>query len=138
MITEVEKHQEKIETALRAMRLFDGFDGPDRDLLWWRTDFPDYGPVTMIVNCNDLLMWGCADGEILTAENIGRLEETIKEVRTTLGLENDELDDQAVLLWVCRERKTRPQEPYYKHLDQRLHALFDAAGPHLKGEGNRP
>lgn len=116
----------KIDLALRVMRLFDGFDGPSADNLWWRTDGV-YSPVTMIVNCNDLFVWACADCETITPENIGALEATVAEVAAI----DDCLVDEAVLLWCCRQRGFRPQAPYYKHLDPKLHHLFDACGPRM-------
>ena len=116
----------KIELALRVMRLFDSFGGPDTDNLWWRTD-SEYAPVTMIVNCNDLFMWACADAECITPENIEALEQTVAEVAAI----DDCLVDEGVLLWCCRQRGFRPQQPYYKHLDAKLHPLFDACGPRV-------
>lgn len=114
----------RVEVALRVMRLFDSFDGPSSDHLWWRTD-SEYAPVTMIVNCNDLFIWACADCELVTAHNIASLEVTIAEVA---AIDATAVED-APLLWCCRQRRRRPQAPYYKHLDPKLHALFDACGP---------
>jgi len=117
--------ESKLALALRVMRIFDGFDGPSCDSVWWRTD-GEYAPVTMIVNCNDLFLWGCADCETITEANFDALEATIAEVATI----DDSAVEEGVLLWCCRVRGNRPQPPYYKHLTPALHKLFDACGPH--------
>lgn len=116
--------QDKINLALRVMRVFDGFDGPGCDEVWWRTN-DEYAPVTMLVNCNDLFFWASADCEPVTAENIDLLEQTVAEVmaidKTKIHL--------APLLWVARVREMRPQGAYYKYFPETLVPLFNAAGP---------
>ncbi len=119
MVERGEDWQARVELALRVMRIFDSFGGPDCDGVWWRTD-GEYAPVTMIVNCNDLFYWGCADAEVITEANVEALESTVAEVRAI----DECLVDSAPLLWCCRMRKQAPQAPYYKHLDSRLHNLF--------------
>lgn len=113
-----------IEIALRVMRVFDGFGGPSCDQVWWRTD-GDYSPVTMIVNCNDLFFWACADAESITEDNIGILEESLKELSGSEG-EPTELVPE---LFCCRVRGMRPQPPYYRHIPDNVRHLFDACGP---------
>lgn len=89
--------------------------------LWWRTD-DKYAPVTMFVNCNDLFFWATSDLQEITLDNINSLEETVKEVRSI----SDTAVEDAPLLWCCRQRKMKPQQPYYKHLDKNIHHLFNA------------
>jgi hypothetical protein len=116
--------QGRIATALRAMQICDGFDGPSADTLWWRTD-DQYAPVTMFVNCNDLFMWGCSDCEAITAENVEALALAVADIA---AIDDCEVD-MAGLLWVSRLRGSRPQGAYYKSIDKALWPLFDACGP---------
>ena len=55
--------------TLRVLRIFDSFDGPSSDSLWWRTD-GEFAPVTFLVKCSDEFYYACADLERLTPENI--------------------------------------------------------------------
>lgn len=113
-----------LDLILRAFRVFNGFRGPASDGLWWRTD-DEYAPVTLLVNCNDLFVWASAECEPLTAENIGTLEATYVEL-LAIDREMGRFTD---ILFCCRVRGFRPQQPYYQHIDERLHTLFDACGP---------
>ena len=93
--------------------------------LWWRTD-GEYAPVTILVNCNDLFFWGCADAEAITTENIGEFEQAYEDAAK--ACEHGEY--YAQILFCCRVRKMRPQTPYYKLiLPESLHGLFNACGP---------
>lgn len=98
------------ETIRRAFAVFNSFDGPDSDELWWRVD-SEYAPITLLINCNDY------------PSNIEQLERAY----TDCILVNE--GPRAHLLFCCRKRKMRPQKPYYKHLAEALHPLFDACGP---------
>lgn len=115
------------ETIRRAFSVFNGFDGPDSDELWWRTD-DDYAPITLITNCNDLFAWGCADCEVIGPSDIEDLERAYADCRQL-----DEGDHEGVecagychLLWVARKRGVRPQWAYYRHFPDRMHHLFNA------------
>ena len=110
------------ETIRRAFTVFDGFDGPSNDELWWRTD-DEYAPVTLLVNCNDLFMWGCADCETLTPADMDDLEKAVADA----AVAGDK--DKGHLLWVARKRGCRPQGAYYKYFKGGLPDLFDACGP---------
>lgn len=78
----------------------------------------------MFVLANDLFYWACSDYEPLTRENFAELEKAMQEVKAL-----DEYDwEYGPLLFCCRQRKMRPQKPYYKHLPESLHPLFDACG----------
>jgi hypothetical protein len=122
--SEPESSDNKIKLALKVMGIFNGFSGLDCEEVWWRTD-GQYAPVTMIINCNDLFYWACADAEPISLENIDDLEKTIQEIR---DIDDTELSI-ALLLWVCRNRKMRPQAPYYKHIPTKFHHLFNEVGP---------
>lgn len=119
------------ETIRRAFAVFNGFDGPSSSSLWWRTD-DEYAPITLLVNCNDLFFWGCADSEELTPDDIPDLERALADAK--------QAGDSAYadLLWVARKRKMRPQGAYYQYFDTpALKELFNACGPEREtGFGN--
>ena len=96
----------------------------DYDGLWWRTD-GEYAPVTMLVNCNDLFYWACSDAETITDENIDAFEQAYKDAAEAYKYGYC----YAQLLFCCRVRGMRPQKPYYEHLPEELHDLFNACGP---------
>lgn len=112
-----------LETILEAFAIFNGFDGPSNDELWWRTD-GDYAPVTLLVNCNDEFVWGCSDCEILTPEDIPDLKLAIIDAKAAGDQRH------GALLWVARKRGQRPQGAMYKYLKESIHPLFNAAGPY--------
>ncbi len=123
-IVQAEAHINKLELSARVLSIFNWFGGPDPQLLFWRTD-DKFAPITFMVNCSDLFIWACDDVIDITSENIDSLEATIKEVE----LIDEDIVDQAPLLWCCRQRGNQPQKPYYKHLNKSLHDLFEACGP---------
>lgn len=127
-------------------RIVDAFDfdseGPGTDNLIWRTDF-DFAHVVVMINCNDLFAWGCADGEFILEDGIDLLEDTfdeLKEMRKKYPIfVNDKWNEDnfnksqsiikyADLLWCARYRKMRPQLAYYKSFPDELKPLFDACG----------
>lgn len=109
----------------RALSIFDGFSGLSNDDVWWRTDAPEYDPITLMVSCNDFFIWGSSDGEEITPENIEVLEQAVKDVEALTGGKRTYAD----LLFCARVSKLRPQGAYYKYLPKELWPLFDACGP---------
>lgn len=85
--------------------------------IWWRCD-GEHAPITVLVNCNDLFYWACADAEKLTEENLDIFEKA-------------HADDpkNGSLLFCCRVREMRPQKPFYDYLDKDKHHLYDECGP---------
>jgi len=71
---------------------------------------------SMWVNCNDLFHWACADGEGFELKDLPELNQAYQD--------SPEFGD---MLWVCRRRKMRPQQPCYKYLKEDK-KLFDACG----------
>lgn len=130
-----EETEEKIEhsdfeTIRRAFAVFNGFEGPSNDNLWWRTD-AEYAPITLLVHCNDLFAWGCSDCEPLGPSNIAALEQAYTDAKAAGDLCH------ADLLWVARQRGMRPQGAYYKYFKKGMWSLFDACGPEREvGLGN--
>lgn len=116
------KEHSDMKTIIRALKVFNGFDGPGNDELWWRTD-DDYAPVTLIVNCNDLFFWGTADCETLGPSSIDELEKAITDAKEAGEIEHGHL------LWIARRRGMRPQKPYYKYFKEPLAKLFNECGP---------
>lgn len=123
--------KDDFDVIIRIMAAFNGFgDSPSTDDIWWRTD-AEYAPVTMMVNCNDLFFWGCADCEEITPEDIDALEKAIADAKA--------VDDggNGHLLWVARKRGMRPQGAYYKYFKEGMKALFNECGPEREtGFGN--
>lgn len=127
---------------LRVMRVFDGFDGPSTDSIWWRTD-EEYAPFTIFVNCNDVFMWGCADCEPLTPANIGEMERAVADcIAATRGKSywgERGTSVFAPMLFCARVRGMRPQGAAYPEGGDHagVRALFDACGPERDvGVGN--
>ena len=58
-----------LKFVIRVLSVFNNFDEPDCEELWWRTD-GEYAPVTFLVNCNDIFFWACSDCEEITRENV--------------------------------------------------------------------
>ena len=114
------------ETIRRAFAVFNGFDGPDSDLLWWRTD-GEYAPVTLMVNCNDAFWWATSDCEVLHPGNIDLLEQTLADVKalTDDGMAGFYVGE----LFVARVRQMRPQRASYRGYPEIMHPLFNACGP---------
>jgi hypothetical protein len=79
---------------------------------------PDAPRLVLMVNCNDLFYWACADAEEITLAELPALEQALQESPT-----------HGDLLWCARKRQMRPQAPYYKGFTKEEVALFDAAGP---------
>ena len=63
--------------------------------------------VSMYVLCNDLFFWACADMEDFELSDLDDFNQSLKE-----SPENGDL------LWCCRKRKMRPQQPYYKYFSE--------------------
>lgn len=114
-----------LDLVVRAATVFNGFDGPSSDDLWWRTG-DEYAPITLLVNCNDFFAWGCGDCEEVTKDNIAVLEQAAKDIAAVTA-DGDYKD--AGLLFCARVRGVRPQGAYYPHLDKETWPLFDACGP---------
>jgi hypothetical protein len=78
----------------------------------------DKDKFNLLVNCNDLFYWACADSEPIKIEELQELIDCFKE-----SIKHGDL------LWVCRKRKMRPQAPYYDYFSEEEKVLFDACGP---------
>lgn len=60
--------------------------------------------ITLVVNCNDIFYWGCADFELIGYDEVRELYELCFDrecKQKTWGS----------VVWVCRRRKMRPQHP---------------------------
>lgn len=111
--------------AARALRATQ-FEGTD--LLFWRLNEDDRNQLDVYVDVSDVFAWGCADVELITGDNIVRLEDAMAEVVDMVGDPYLGMSD-AAILFAARERGTRSQAAMYKYIDKLLHPLFGAAGP---------
>lgn len=81
------------------------------------------------VNCNDLFVWGCADGEEITVETLTEFHKALSDCGGNLNTASD--------LYCARRRKMRPQGACYSHYNKKYWSLFDACGPEREvGLGN--
>jgi hypothetical protein len=95
------------------------------DQLWWRSN--TNGNLLMFIAANDFFYWATSDVEpVETDADIEMLEQAIADCREAMG---DAYPTEGPLLYCARHRGLRPQQPYYKYLDERTRPLFDAAGP---------
>lgn len=101
------------------------------DELYWRAQ-PD-GSIHMYINCSDLFIWACADGEPIGPETLPVLKQAYKDLEAT-GNCNEVYAD---MLYCARMREFRPQHACYPKEAPEVWALFDAAGPEREpGLGN--
>lgn len=120
------------EFVLRVLSIFDGFDGPSNEQVWWRTD-EEYAPITLFVNCNDTFFWGCSDCETITPENVAVLEQAVADAQAA----DKHGASHATELFCARVRNMRPQGACYKYYPRTMWPLFDACGePRKTGLGN--
>lgn len=77
----------------------------DDEVLWFHLDKNDFfGEVKMLVNCNDIFWWACADVEEVTLEEIPVLYDTCYD-------KDGNKKSWGSSIWACLHRKMRPQHP---------------------------
>lgn len=79
--------------------------------------------IKLLVPCNDLFFWACADAEDFDVAELEAFRKTLSEC------------DHGELLWCCHKREMRPQNPYYKYFTPEEVELFNDAGPERKEPG---
>ena len=100
--------------------------------IWWSCN-GEYAPITIWVNVNDIFCWACADSEEITTDNLGQLEQAIKDCEAVYEFGGC----YASMLFVSRIRKIRIQRAAYpKNKD--LWPLFDACGPEREVDFGNP
>lgn len=99
------------------LRLF-AFD--DTESLWWRDDD---GVLSFFVRCNDTFWWATADLAQILESDLPTLRQAKAD---TAGMDHHWMWP---ILWVARQRETRPMRAFYKNVDEPLRTLLDAAGP---------
>lgn len=133
-VTKFRDDAEAYAFLLRIMRIFNGFDGPSPDNLWWRTD-GKYAPFTVFVNCNDEFYWASADCEEITPENIEEMERAVADcIATTRRKEpwgERGCSVYAPMLFCARVRKMRPMGAAYPGGEDHagVRELLNACGP---------
>lgn len=76
--------------------------------------------------CNDQFYSASSDAEQLTAENIGLLERARVDIEGALGKHDP---SETMLLFCCRARKMRPQNPIFEAMTGPLREFYSACGP---------
>ncbi|UKK84716.1 hypothetical protein L7H23_01030 [Sphingopyxis sp. BSN-002] len=94
--------------------------------IWWHSFPVGESPSQVFVACSDLFLWGCADLEPLTPDNIALLDEAAGELT---AIDDCYGPEWAPRLFCCRTRKMRPQGAYYKYIPDQFRDKFDACGP---------
>lgn len=142
-----------IDTLARFFRVLD--DADQHDGFWWRANEKQYEPFKILINCNDLFYWACADCEEVTPDTLSVFEQSIRDVYALhdrwgkwLTATRDDMskrDDPTappyidtslgLLLYCARVRKLRPQGAYYGTFPPEVAALFDAVGPERESAG---
>jgi hypothetical protein len=74
--------------------------------------------VKLIVNCNDVFYWACADYEEIKLEELKDLADCITLTKSF-----------GSMLWVCKKRSMRPQISWYSEFSEDEKRLFDSCGP---------
>lgn len=137
-----------VEALARFFRMTD--DADVHDGFWWRANGPEYEPFKILVNCNDLFWWACADCEEVTPDNLDVLERSFADIKPFCERMRESWRDgtsketptvmmsEALLLFCARARGMRPQGAFYDQWPPEVAALFDAAGPARGGPDDTP
>lgn len=116
---------------LRVLHIVDSAEG--HDWLQWRCD-GEYGPVTFFATCSDCFVWGSADAEDITPENVDILAQAVADCRRADPVYGTIY---AAELFAARMRKMRPQGASYDDRNKFMWPLYDACGPKREtGLGN--
>jgi hypothetical protein len=114
----------------KFIEIFDELDFDYRSVYFGVDENTD--EIKIIVYCNDLFYWGCADGEEVTEENIHLIKEAYEKIDSIDWCQTTTLD-----LFCCMSRQMRPQSPCYYHIEQKYWHLFDECGEEREEEMNR-
>jgi hypothetical protein len=96
-------------------------DADAHDRLWWSAD-PDH-VLQLFVNCTGWFM-EFSDVEPITAGRLSAFRQAFADTASVTGGDRTS----ALLVYVCRMRKARPQQSAYPS-DSRLWPLLDDCGP---------
>jgi hypothetical protein len=136
-------NEEQLEFLLEFFRITSGDGAELHDCFHWRCD-GEYAPVTIFAICNDLFVWGSADSEDVTPDNIHILKQSVDDIMpyyekwATYKRSKAEGDDKepplimlsiGVELFCARVAKMRPQGRCYQNYPPGIRELFDACGP---------
>lgn len=126
--TEKEAERQKSTTPafiLDVLKLFAEFE--IEIMLCWRTD-GEYAPITFWMSANDMMAWGCADGEDITYKTLPVLRKALQDCADAMGKPSHCVGVEGCMLYVCRMRGMRPQGAAYPK-EKELWPLFDECGP---------
>lgn len=82
------------------------------------------------INCNDFFYWACADAEDISEETLPLLHKAVDDCNGDVSI--------GALLYCARQRKERPQGPYYSLLPKDLWSLFNECGPEREVDFGNP
>lgn len=88
---------------------------------------PD-GGVSVLINCNDLFYWACADAEPVGVGDLALIDETFNELRAVRNSIHDAWQNFEGL-FCCRKRKMRPQNCILVKYPDHIRPLFERCGP---------
>lgn len=111
-LEDIVTQDEYVYRVLCAAAKFDYYSS-----IFWRVD-GEYAPIMFFAICNDVFVWYSADAEPITPENLELFEASLADT-DIVGAE----------LFAARARGMRPRRSYYRALDDRVVALFEACGP---------
>lgn len=111
---------------VRVLTVYDEADCQG-DLYWRVYD----GKVKLLATCNDTFYWATSDGEEITTENVGVLEQALRDLKAAQASAATDISAEIYVgeLFAARVRCMRPQHPWYKDRAPELAALFNACGP---------
>lgn len=116
------------EYIMSILRLYDEYENQD-ELRWY---FKDGKPV-FFVNCSDLFVWGCADGEDILPDDLPAMKQAHDDCVAADSL----CSHYGPWLFAARKCKMRPQTCILKKMPDAIRPLFEACGPFREvGFGN--
>lgn len=104
-------------------------------IYWHGTKEEGFRP---FINCNDVFLWGCADGHEFEPADIPDIMQAIEDCKPDLYY--------GPILWIARKRNMRPQGAMYEGsgyessggISVALRKMFNECGPHRPADIGNP
>ncbi len=92
---------------------------------------PGGDAVAVMINCNDLFFWACADGEPVVPADLPILDEVLRELHSDVNEPTRHYDKYTYSesLFCCKKRKMRPQNCILVKYPDHIRPLFEKCGP---------
>ena len=90
---------------------------------------PGGDAVAVMINCNDLFSWACADGEPVVPADVPILNEVAQELLSDIKERLYDIYTYAESLFCCKKRKMRPQNCVLVKYPDHIRPLFEKCGP---------